>query len=467
MQNTQIFALLLTLQPKEVRELRKFLDSPFFNHRKDVVRLFEYLAKKMAKGKTELDKEKVFRKVYPKERFTEQAFRQLLSWLQQLIEKYLAYKRLFDDDIRVKIQLAEVFRERDLARHFKKTIREAEKKLDTPALRNADYYEQRFALEFEKYNASSIQRMTSHNFQSISENLDWSYIIKKLQQVCFTIAHQTVYRIDYELGMFREVLNYIERNHLTEHPTIAAYWYCYYALSDPEREDNFFRFKELLVQNNQRFSLEELRNLYLLAINYCIRRLNAGHLAFAREGLDLYKNALQSEVLFSRGVLSRFTFRNIVAMGLKVKEYDWVEQFINRYQDDLEAEYKSSTYALNMATLAYTRRHLDRALELLQLSDYKDLLMNLSSKTLAAKIYYELREDMLLYSHLQTMEVFIRRKKVMGYHRKNYLNFIHYLKQLHKLPSFDHKRTESLRTNISEEEILTEREWFLQILEKE
>ncbi|MEM9918751.1 MAG: hypothetical protein AAF990_11680, partial [Bacteroidota bacterium] len=271
-------------------------------------------------------------------------------------------------------------------------------------------------------------------------------------------------RADHELGMFKEILSYIDQKGLTENPTVDTYLNCYRALTNPEREDYFFRFRNLLVQNADRFSLDELRNLYLLAINFCIRRLNEGHKTFAREGLDLYKNALQSEVLFLNGILSRFTFQNIVAMGLKVEEFSWVESFIKHYQNHLEEEHKQSTYAFNMAMLAYGRKNLDEALSLLQLADYKDLLMNLSAKTLAAKIYYELEENMLLDSHLQTMLVFIRRKKVIGYHRKNYLNFIKYLNKLIKVSPFQKSKYIDLEKAIAAESILTEKEWLLKMI---
>ncbi|MEO1514724.1 MAG: hypothetical protein AAFV95_06920 [Bacteroidota bacterium] len=465
MQDTQLFALLRSLNPKELRELGKFLRSPFFNKREDVVRMFEFLLPRLHKERFAWKREEVYAKVYPKAVFKPQAFRQLSSWLQQLIEQYLAYQTIFGDGPEVKIRLAEVFRQRDLSRHFQKAIRYAEDRLEKVPLRNADYYQQRFELENEKYIASSTRRMTPHNFQSISDNLDLSFIIKKLQQVCLIVAHQTVYKIEYELGLFKSVLAYIEEKGLEQNATVATYLSCYEALTQEDGEPYFYQFKELLVSHGSRFSQDEQRNLYLLAVNFCIRRLNEGAMKFAKEGLELYKNALALEVLLLNGILSRFTFRNIVAMGLKVREYDWVEYFIERYQNNLEAEFKESTYALSMATLEYSRQRLGQALALLQRADYEDLLMNLSAKTLAAKIYFELDEALLLDSHLQTMQIFIRRKKLLGYHRKNYLNFIRYLSKILKLWPAQKDKLGKLADAIRQEEVLTEKAWFLQLLQ--
>ncbi len=460
-EKSQLLALLRCLTTKELKEVRKFLISPLFNQRKDVVDLFDLLIKKIKKGKLDFNKEQIFLRIYPSKKFNAQGLRQVQSWLQKLIEKYLAYQSFMDNDIEVKLKMLTIFRERNLPRHLQKSINEIENLLGSTKLRNVEYYQNSFALDFEKQIASSTKRMSARNFEALSKNLDYAFIVKKLHQACLTVAHQAVYHFEIDQGILSEILAYIEKKNLKDNPSIASYWYCYMALSHPEEKELFTHFKNLLLEHQQRFSKTELRDLYLLAINYCIRRLNDGDKYFAREGFSLYQTALASDLLLLDEVMSRFTFRNIVAIGLKIKEYDWVEKFINEYQPFLEEAYKESAYALNLATLEYDRNNLNLVLQHLQVADHKDLLMNLSAKTLAAKTYFELDEIMLLESHLQTMQIFIQRKKVIGYHRKNYLNFIRYLKKIISLPEFAKDKKWSLREKILAEEILTEKEWLI------
>lgn len=464
MLRNQVFFLLKTLNVKEVREMKKFLKSPFFNQRKDVTIVFDFLMGKIQKGKAIPAKDRIFSKVYPDKKFDAQVFRQLMSWLQQLVEKYLAYQVMMKDELSVKLKLATVFRERELPRHNQKIIKSVESQLEKTKYRNADFYQHSFALEQEKYLSASIKRMTARNFHSLSEDLNIAFIIQKLQQACRLVAHQAVYNFDLELGLLPEVLEYIQKNRLENNPTIAAYQYCYFALIYPERIDYFSKFKKILFENTEKFPAPELRDLYLLAINFCIRRLNKGYREFAQEGLNLYQKGIEIKVLFINGILSRFTFQNIVAMGLKVKELDWVEQFILSYHQSLEIGYQESTYALNMALLEYNRKNLDAVLPLLQRADYKDLLMNLSAKTLAAKVYYELDEDLLLDAHLHTMQIYIRRKKVIGYHRENYLNFIRYLKKMVAARNSLKPEIESILNAVQKEKVLTQKEWFLEKL---
>jgi len=459
---SQLFSLIECLKAKEIRELRKFLNSPMFNQREDVVELFEFLIKKIKKGNLKFDKKKLFVKIYPKKKFDPQGLRQLQSWLQKLIEKYLAYQSFMTDKLEVKLKLASVFRERNLSKHLQKTIKETETILKNTKIRNAEYYQSSFALDFEKHLSSASKRMATRNFEALAENLDHAFIIKKLQQACLTVAHQTVYKSEINQGLLEDILIYIEKNELKENSTIATYWYCYNALSYPNQKKLFTQFKSLLLPNQDRFPKNELRDLSLLAINYCIRKLNDGDKFFVKEGFSLYQMALKTNLLFLDGVMSRFTFRNIVAIGLKIKEYDWVENFIHEYHTYLETEYKESSYAINMASLEYGRNNLNKVLDYLQLTDHQDLLMNLSAKTLAAKTYFELNEMMLLDSHLHTMKVYIQRKKIIGYHRKNYLNFIRYLKRLVYLPTFEKEKKQILLEKIQSEEILTQKDWLIE-----
>jgi hypothetical protein len=245
-------------------------------------------------------------------------------------------------------------------------------------------------------------------------------------------------------------------------PAISIYYYCYYSLIHPEEVSNFVKFKELLFEHSDKFPPSEIRDLHILAINYCIKRLNEGISDYAQEGLELYKKGLENEYLIENKLLSRFTYNNLVAMGLMRLEYDWTDNFILKYKTLLERGYQESTYSFNKARLEYSRKNYDEALKLLQKSDFKDLLNNLIAKTLLLKIYYETESFNLLESHLDSLLAFIRRKKVMGYHKKNYLNVVHFTKKLLAINFYDAKERMDLQQRIEKEEVLTERNWLLE-----
>jgi hypothetical protein len=203
-----------------------------------------------------------------------------------------------------------------------------------------------------------------------------------------------------------------------------------------------------------------------LAINFCIKKNNSGHVDFARQGLELYKTALKQGFLLENGILSRFTYHNIVAWALLQQEYDWVESFINQYKNRLERTYRDSMFSFCSAKLAYSRKQYQVVLSLLQRAEYRDTLLALAAKTILMKIYYELDEFEVLEAHLSSMRAYLKRKRVLGYHKTNYQNIINYTKKLldnsSRIPNA--AAAETLRKSIEQEEILTEREWLLEQL---
>ena len=151
----------------------------------------------------------------------------------------------------------------------------------------------------------------------------------------------------------------------------------------------------------------------------------------------------------------------MIALAIKLKEFDWVENFIENSSDLLEKKYRKSTISFNLARLEYARKGYGAAMLHLQNAEYKDLVNNLIAKSLLLKIYFELEEYDLLFSHLDSFQIFIRRREVSDFHRKNFMSLIRFVKKIVALPEMDKAARAALKNDIESEAVLTEREWLL------
>jgi len=467
MQDSRLLSIINQLEKQEIRELKLFLRSPFFNQREDVVQAFDFITERLYVLKMIPDKADLFRAVYPGEAIDIQQSRYLMSWLLKLIEQYLSLKPVLEKEADLQTQLAGTYRARRMNKHFRRVLKKLQTRRQQSAIRDAEYYDLSYHIQLEEYRFTSSQkRLTEHNLQEISDTIDVAYLARKLRQTCLLLSHQAVYQKEYDFGLLDKSMVYIKERGLLDIPAISVYYYCYLALAGLERETNFRQFKQLLFDEGHRFTVGELRDLYLLAINYCIRRLNAGQEAYAREGLELYKSGFESNILTSNRSISRFTYRNTLAMALKVGELQWAEQFIHQYRNYLDRHHRESMYSFSLARLAYRKQEYGKVLELLQKADYEDPLLNLAAKTMLLKVYYESQEYELLQAHLDAMRSYIHRKRVIGYHRTNYLNIIRYARRLIGVNPYDHEALRSLRQKVKSEEVLTEREWLLKQVEE-
>lgn len=467
MKNSLLQELFSTLSKKELRDLRKFLQTPYFNQRADILSFFDYLVDCRQHLKIVPTKQQVHKHVYPKQDFEDHQIRLIMSILLRLIEQFLVHQSFFEDRVKVKNRLASIYRERNLLKHFERSLRHTKQLQEKSPFRNADYFFDSYQIQLEEYQSiAARKRISALNLQTISDELDTAFIALKLRQTCLSLSHQAVYKTAYNFGLLQEILSYIEEHDLLHIPAISVYYYCYRSLTDPLEVSHFQVFKRLIIEENSKFPLEEIRDLYLLAINFCTKQYNEGNPEYLKDSFDLYKEGLRNTCLLSGGVLSRFTYRNIVTHGLIMKEYEWLEYFLHEYKAHLEWPYRESMFSFCLARLEYSRNNYGEALSLLQRSDYQDILLNLSAKTVMLKIFYELGEFDLLESHLGAMGTFLRRKDIIGYHKENYKNLIRFTQKLLEVKPFDAKSKELLYKDISQTKSLAERTWLINALGK-
>lgn len=461
MKKSPLYLLLQSFGASEGREARKFLLSPFFNTRTDLVRLFDYLIQT-----DQPEKEKAWKKaIQSSAPFDDQKCRLLMSYLHKLLEQYLIIKESQKEKLDNQLRLVRAYRHKGMESAMNKTGHALGKKLEQQPRRDAGYLMIEYDLQLERY-----WTVTSHDptnalyLNRMEEALDAYYLSTRLRLICLSISQRGVYQTGRQTIIDRDIISFAEKKEWNDVPAVNIYLHCFRMLSEPDEPTHFPIFKKNLLALDGQFADEEMRGLYLMAINYCIRQFNQGADHYSREIFDLNKPGIESGYLLENGTLSRFTYINVAAAGLRIGELEWVEHFIHTHKNSLERRYRESSFSFNLARLEYTRRHFDLVLELLQKANYRDPLLNLAAKTLLLKTYYELAEYDLLQSHLDAMRNYVRRKRVIGYHQKNYLSIIRFTEKLMRVDVMKKENLLKLRKAIAEEEVLTEKEWLLECL---
>ncbi len=466
MKNSKVVRILKALEPEELRQLGKFLRSPIHNRREDVVRLYEYILGWLKGQRKSLQPARAAKAVFGKPLENAQELHYVASYLLKVVEGFLAWREWQSDEVTQRYYLMRAYRKRHLDKPFLRTAAQTRAAHDRQPLRDISYHYRRYQMMLEQYEqAHKLGRIAEFNLQELVYAQDTTFIAEKLKNACILLSHQAVTRKDYDTGFLPQVLQYLEsRPSLLEVPAIALYYYSFKALSDVEEDRHFERLKALQQTHRLLFPLDELQSFYTIAINYCIRRINRGDERFLQEVFDLYRSGLEEGVFLDRGVISPFTYTNIIFAGTRLKAYNWVERFIHRYREHLPPEQCEDLFHYNLARFHYEKGDYERAMPLLQRIEYKDLLHNCVAKTMLAKMYYELRELDSLSSLLQSFSVFLYRAKKLGYHRENFLNFVRSLRRLLSLPP-NRQAADQLRAKIESTLRITEKNWLLQQLE--
>lgn len=462
MKNANLYQLITAFSSAEIRAFRKFLQSPYFNQREDVLQLFDYLIDNQEVIPTKIG---AFQHLFPNQVFEEQSLRYVMSYLNQLAKQFLIIEKTQADTLYSQQQLVESLHAHGLNKLVEREAKSNQRVLLKQSLRNATYFEYTYWFyhtQFEQRQAT--KRRGELYLQEMGDYLTIAYVIRILTLASTITVVQRIEKRDYELLFLEEILKKIEAGSFADIPVIQVHYYAYRALNRPEQISYFQQLKTLLAQQTAIFTIAEAADIYRLAISFCIRQFNGGIETYAQEALDLYKTGLDNQVFLENGVLSRFTFNNIVQLGLRLKQFTWTHQFIENYRAFLPEEERSNTYTYNRAIFYYRQQQYDKVLELLQQTQFSDTLYNLDARRMLIRIYYEQDAWSALESQLDSFSVYLHRQTNIGYHRKIYLNLLKFMRKMLSIAPTDALAKTRLREEITKADVVAEREWLINLL---
>lgn len=461
---SKLYQLLEVLPSKMLNSIQHHLNNPNLV-KKESLHLYNTLKEDIAAPNKDLNKEKVFKSIFPNQNYNDQKWRLLNSQLLKRIERYLVSQRLIENKELAMLDLLRFYREQNLKSHFESQLKSSKKYFETTQILDTNHNDALIELENEKSEFLLVQKRNQElNIQQTLDQVDIAFIIKKLKYACSALAHESVYAIDYDYGLLNSCIQEISKIDLEKHPALDLYFSCYQMLRAPDSLLNFQEFRKRIGQHQSHFRNEEIRAIYLLGINMCIKKINSGDQKFGEIGLQMYEAALQGRYLFINNKLSRYTYRNIAMMAIRSENLEWADNFTEKYKDQLKKDESTSSYNLNKANIHYYKKELELARDHIVQIDFKDQLLNLGTKELQARIYYELGEHSLLSSHLDSMEMYIIRKKIIGNYKKNYKIFISYMRKMIRLNPYDKSGNSKLLGKIKADVNSNMFKWFAEQL---
>ena len=453
--------LFFSFTRRERKAFALFLASPYHNRREDAQVLVDQLLT-CAEPSVVPEKEALWSLVYPGKDFADQSWRLLLSYLSRSAERFLAVESLLADEYEVKMKVAATLERRSNHQLHEKLLRESGRLLEKETVRNAEYWLRAYRHQEAYYRQAFMRRPEKDDhFAQLSHSADRAFMAMKLRQNMWLLNHEQVYHWGFKPTALDRFVSELPPAAIEPIPALQLYHRGIMVLQHPQDEEVFQRFTESLFTQAASLPRSEARDLYLLAINFGVRQVNSGRRAYFKQVMELYQNGLEQAYLLRNGILSRFTYHNIVSTALQMQDIAYAEAFIEQWTEKLERRYRERMYNFNRAKIAYVSRRYTNALPLLQQANYHDPLLNLGARTLLLKIYYELGEWDVLQSHLDAFSSYLRRKPGISYHRTNYRNLIRFTRRLLKSEYSNPKEVEQLRQQIQHETTLTEKEWLL------
>ncbi|MGB3547489.1 MAG: hypothetical protein WBA17_10975, partial [Saprospiraceae bacterium] len=261
------------------RRLFDFLASPYFSIRPGCLELAAELQNYLEE--TTVDPQKIWSSLNPGMAYDHTAYRLLNSYLYKSLKEFLALDSFRKLPGEMDRYAAQTLYELGLGDESRKLSKGALDRLRKNHNQQSGRLYQVYRMEREVYDfevrSRSFGQKATEEFVRINEYLDRFFIVEKLRQACLIINAYKLSNTALDIRLVNDVLEEIRQDDsLREEPLIAIYFTIYSFLSEDEPLYHFSALLNLLKEHSKLFAPVELTEIYTLAVNFGISRVNIG-----------------------------------------------------------------------------------------------------------------------------------------------------------------------------------------------
>jgi len=447
---SKLFALLCTLNKKEVRQLSLWLQSPIHNSSEEVRLLFEGIKSKDKSFRRPINKLTLLKFINiepddssdthlsPKE---EKTLREVMHKLTGQVQDFIVWKDFKANEFQVKYRTLGTFLVRKLYKYLPHQLEKSQRELEARPYRDIGYHEDAFLLNEVSFYLNILlhNRQNKIEMQEVVDSLRRSYLSKLLKYYCSAISHEKALQVKYDFPFKDFVKKYIEKNEDKEVPVIRVY-FTLLRLFETNESDYFYDLKNYLFARLELFDINEIRQFFNHLTNYCNLMIKAGQQEFVREQHEIYQQGLGLKCWSTDVYFSTHQFTHIIKNALQLNEMSWADSFVETYQHELQPQVREDMVNYYFALKCFHQKQFGEAQGYLsQISQSEDFSYSLNFKILLIKIYYESNDLSIdnLDSHplnyeLETMRqnVSVRNKRMSEIFRQAYSHFVNVFRRV-------------------------------------
>ncbi|MEL6650980.1 MAG: hypothetical protein AAFQ87_09285, partial [Bacteroidota bacterium] len=431
---------LRSLDKSEQKLFRDWLTSPYCNRQPRLLVLYDFLLGFAPDyDAASLTAEACFQAIFAGEAFAPQRLREQFSFLYRQLKQFWIHQELQQTED-TDILLLRQMRKRKLNRAFATEARALDKRLSQASPLSFDHYWTQYQLSWEQtqLDAQQGKRSEAQALPLAMEQLDLWYSLQKLKGTNELLNRQRILRSKHPIASIQPLLAQIERS-AKPLPSLLQAYYLVNQLLESGKENDFKRLVQWLTDQQQQLPSHEVRALYKHAQNYCIRQINEGRKRFEAALFQLYQDQLTSGVMLENGFLLHTDFKNIVTVGLRQGEIEWVSHFMERFHNQVAAPHQDNVYNVCRVSLSVANGQISEAIRMLQQVKFSDVYYQLTAKHLLLSCYYQAKDWEMIPFTIASFQAFLQRnQEISSQNRLNHLNFLKLFRRLFRLSERQH-----------------------------
>ena len=475
MQINSIQPILASFSPDDWNLCEAYFSTPLFCTKPQLKKIFVFLKGKYVKHQPyNMPKQyHIWKALYPHEPYepNKARLRNHLGKFIKHLNDYLKFAEYRRDENNQALYLLNALQRRKLPSLFNKHEQQLSTKLKAQTSKDAPYWRQYYEKEAIRIRSLTKQIQVPKQIPYLLHSLDNDYLITKLSYLCKTLSNQTYKTGNIPQTYLLTFKNYLSKSPLHTNPILEIFYYMYCALisqSEKTSTDNYFSVK-LCLDKQKATNFENIhtnvKDIYLFANNFCIKKANQGYHQYDDEISHNYETMLHYQLLNTeQGYINPIHFKNII---LTVSKYDtaWVSNFTNNFENghyQLHPAIHPLALLFAKGVLYFYQHDYPKAVEHLEQTTPHQIF-KISSHFLLLKSYYKLQQEKL-FSASNKLKKNLKKHPSMPLSLiQQSINTINAITSLAKIARFGYQKGKKLykKMNQADHVAIQERTWLL------
>lgn len=423
-----------SLSVTESNRFLRFVSSPYHNSDLRLIRMTKHL---MSADQDVSSRQAMHEFLFPGEDYEYFRISNVLSYFANLIKDFLAFEYLRQNPDQFAGSRMKGLQEKNLIQPLQHEFRLVRKSL---AKKDVDdeaslSLRQILADEEDTLILRQGERKLSMGLDTSVNILHEKYIMEMIKRSCQWQNRQLMIPEQSSSSVIDDfILRYkSEKLAIPPNPLIQMYGHVLNIFLKHDIDRAYQQLMAGLQLYGASFPLTDEQALYQYARNFCIRKSNAGDSEYLRALLEVYRRMIDRELIFFDDTLNPGDMKNIVSLGIILKEFDWTKWFLETHGHRIVEEHKKNALAYNQAHLEYAIGHYGRALNLLAQVELEDVFYALGARTILLKCYFENRDAESLYDHINAFTKWLSRNRHLADSQKQaHKRLLKVVKMIHR-----------------------------------
>lgn len=422
--------ILKNLSKSEIKKLGDFIRSPYFNSKDVLYQLYKEIVKHYPDFESEkIASQKIYKKIYRDKVFKEKTIKNLYSDFGVLLKKFVAYERLGSREREYNLSLIQGLQDKKCYEQSNKAITDNREKMMLTASYEEESFYDLYSMDTIQYlNLLGMNKINLDVYHELLNSINDNLTIFYLQTLFLTAKEDSIltqgHRVKKENKSINEI--FIENfnaesffNQVDKEESVIGmkiYYLMYWHAKNEISETQFREFEKLILSNIEKLSNEFRINCWANLLEIIILKLIPKDKKFYKDAfrvndyfikLNLYRKEGRSKLPIS-------TFRNIFAIALFLKKYDWLEEFIISHTQFLQEEAKDNETNYSMGRLSFQLKKYEESLSYLNKVKFQQISEKVNIKYYYLMNYIELKSYSAALSMLSSIKHLYLNSKEMS-----------------------------------------------------